>query len=92
MYIHYYESYVFTNMHTSIFNYLYTDVDECADGTNGCNHNCSNTNGSYVCFCFTGYELHDNMQTCTGNVCYQLIADKKKHRCEYNAKHTWHSF
>ena len=69
------------------FNYLYTDIDECADGTNGCNHNCSNTNGSYVCFCFTGYELHDNMQTCTGNVCYKLIVSKK-HRCEYNAKHT----
>ena len=51
-----------------------TDIDECADGTNGCNHNCSNTNGSYVCFCFNGYELHDNMKGCIGTYVFCVVA------------------
>ena len=33
------------------------DIDECEDGTDGCNGNadCSNTIGSYTCSCLSGY-------------------------------------
>ena len=57
-----------------------TDIDECAndspdgsaDGStegsaqNGCNHICTNTNGSYICECYSGYQLSDDMMTCLG--------------------------
>ena len=59
--------------------YLSTDIDECAndstDGSadvstegsqNGCNHICTNTNGSFSCECFSGYQLSDDMMTCVG--------------------------
>ena len=45
---------------------LYIDVDECADGTNGCNQHCTNTDGSYSCYCNAGYELQDNQKSCEG--------------------------
>ena len=36
---------------------LFTDVDECADGTASCvpDANCTNTEGGYVCQCGFGY-------------------------------------
>ena len=42
------------------------DVDECDAGISGCNHNCTNTVGSYVCSCDEGYELDSNGLTCIG--------------------------
>ena len=64
--------------YTHIYIHFNIDIDECAADIDGCNHNCSNTNGSYVCFCYTGYKLHDNMKTCIGKVysyiyCYQFL-------------------
>ena len=47
-------------------NCIIIDVDECADGTNGCNQYCTNTYGSYLCYCNAGYELHDNQKSCEG--------------------------
>ena len=43
-----------------------TDIDECAENSHMCNvknSNCSNTEGSYTCDCFTGYETTRNI-TC----------------------------
>ena len=54
---------------------LLTDIDECAtdsdDGStegsqNVCNQICTNTNGSFYCECFSGYQLSDDMMTCVG--------------------------
>ena len=42
------------------------DMDECTLGINGCNQNCVNTNGSYLCSCFAGYHLLSNQKTCVG--------------------------
>ena len=39
---------------------LHTDIDECIEVTSGCNQICSNTNGSYVCGCYSGYVLSDD--------------------------------
>ena len=68
-----------TYLQTGRYHYLYmhiciTDIDECADGTNGCNHNCSNTEGSYQCYCFNGFELHDNMKNCIGTYVFCVVA------------------
>ena len=42
------------------------DVDECDAGISGCNHNCTNTMGSYMCSCDEGYDLDSNGLTCVG--------------------------
>ena len=66
-------------MHAHIILCFSTDIDECAndfidvsaDGStegsqNGCNHICTNTNGSFYCDCFNGYQLSDDFMTCVG--------------------------
>ena len=63
----------------SIILCLSTDIDECAndssdvsdDGSaegsqNVCNQICTNTNGSFYCECFHGYQLSDDFMTCVG--------------------------
>lgn len=48
---------------TSLIDILYvlrhphysSDIDECVSGTSGCNQTCSNTPGSFVCSCNTGF-------------------------------------
>ena len=48
------------------------DINECAnDDDNDCNQLCSNTAGSYTCYCNTGYELQSDGATCVGK--YLLI-------------------
>ena len=47
---------------------FHSDIDECERGTDGCDHNCTNTDGSYYCTCMDGYELESDNHTCTGNV------------------------
>ena len=44
-----------------------SDMDECMDGTHGCDVNaeCNNTKGSYNCTCKDGF--HGNGTNCTGN-------------------------
>lgn len=50
-------------------NIFFTDIDECAAGTFGCDANaeCINTKGSYNCFCKAGYQ--GDGKTCEGKVC-----------------------
>ena len=43
------------------------DIDECEQGLDGCDHNCTNTVGRYYCTCMDGYELESDNHTCTGN-------------------------
>ena len=40
------------------------DIDECTSSP--CGHNCTNTNGSFVCFCNVGYELNEDQYSCDG--------------------------
>ena len=47
---------------------MYVDIDECERGTDGCDHNCTNTDGSYYCTCMDGYELESDNHTCTGDL------------------------
>ena len=46
---------------------FHSDIDECERGTDGCDHNCTNTDGSYYCTCMDGYILQSDNHTCTGD-------------------------
>ena len=46
--------------------YIVLDVNECTNGDNSCDHNCQNTDGSYTCFCDSGYSLTSNDKSCSG--------------------------
>ena len=48
---------------------MHSDIDECEQGSDGCDHNCTNTVGSYYCTCMDGYELESDNHTCTGDEC-----------------------
>ena len=58
-------------MHIIVYCYddliIYSDIDECIEGTDACDHNCTNTDGSYYCTCMDGYELELDNHTCTGD-------------------------
>ena len=47
------------------FNF-YSDIDECVEGLDECDHYCNDTFGSYFCTCMDGYELESDHHTCTG--------------------------
>ena len=44
------------------------DIDECAEGTHMCEHNCHNNIGSYTCSCRTGYRLNADGFACDGMI------------------------
>jgi hypothetical protein len=41
-----------------------SDIDECADGNGGCDHTCTNSEGSYTCSCDDGWILGEDGMTC----------------------------
>ena len=43
-----------------------SDTNECLSRNGGCAHNCSNTDGSFVCSCVSGYELGTDGMACNG--------------------------
>lgn len=45
-----------------------TDIDECAEATHKCDSICVNTEGSYVCSCYTGYKLVNNTACIKGKM------------------------
>ena len=45
---------------------LYSDMDECIDGTHNCAQICINTIGSFTCDCDDGYELDSDEVMCNG--------------------------
>ena len=52
------------NIFTLLLNYI--DIDECSSNNGGCSQGCSNTIGSYRCYCNSGYSLSNNNATCSG--------------------------
>ena len=45
---------------------LFTDINECATNNAGCSQVCLNTEGSYCCNNYPGYDLGPNNHTCIG--------------------------
>ena len=42
------------------------DVNECDALNGGCEHQCKNRNGSYICQCNRGYSLSGDAKSCSG--------------------------
>jgi len=42
------------------------DINECQTDNGGCTQTCDNTDGSYQCSCWDGYELTSDYHTCVG--------------------------
>lgn len=49
-------------------------MDECAINNGGCQHECVNTIGSYMCTCHNGYMLHENQRDCKEGGCKYEIS------------------
>ena len=46
---------------------FYVDIEECLLDTDNCTQQCTNTDGSYYCSCYTGYISNSsNNHTCIG--------------------------
>ena len=49
------------------------DIDECQGTGHGCIQLCTNTVGSYMCGCRTGFQLHGDGQQCNGEFTTQIM-------------------
>ncbi|XP_026250598.2 tolloid-like protein 2 [Urocitellus parryii] len=54
--------------------HFFSDKDECAKDNGGCQHECVNTFGSYLCRCRNGYRLHENGHDCKEAGCAHKIS------------------
>ena len=60
-------SFIINFINNNYYTLLLTDIDECTDSSlNSCDQICINTMGSFVCECNTGYQLNDDLMTCSG--------------------------
>ena len=51
-----------------------SDINECQTDNGGCTQTCDNTDGSYQCSCWDGYELtSSDGHTCTGELTVLLF-------------------
>ncbi|XP_048459029.1 bone morphogenetic protein 1 isoform X2 [Rhincodon typus] len=53
--------------------HFFSDKDECSKDNGGCQHECINTVGSYVCQCRNGFLLHENKHDCKEAECEHKI-------------------
>ncbi|CAH1238887.1 HMCN1 [Branchiostoma lanceolatum] len=60
---------------------LSTDINECSRNTDGCQHGCENTVGSYYCTCRDGYQLSGSKNCIDINECASNNGDCE-HHCE----------
>ena len=49
------------------------DIDECTLDTDGCQHTCTNNEGSFICGCNDGYELNEDGLNCDGKLLQEGI-------------------
>ncbi|KAK7929008.1 hypothetical protein WMY93_005403 [Mugilogobius chulae] len=53
--------------------HFFSDKDECSKDNGGCQHECINTLGSYMCQCRHGFVLHENKHDCKEAECEHQI-------------------
>ena len=57
-----------TLIENDFYRCFFTDINEClSSDTNNCNQQCTDTSGSYLCYCDEGYNLGIDYFTCEGN-------------------------
>ena len=61
--------YIYLNFWIIDFISVVSDINECTNGTDLCEHNCYNTDGSYVCDCQPGYQLSNGLTCSDINEC-----------------------
>ena len=59
----YFQSYCLLTLCTQYFQLI--DIDECLNASN-CEQICTNTDGSFVCGCLSGYRLIEDTNNCAG--------------------------
>ncbi|XP_041032015.1 tolloid-like protein 2 [Carcharodon carcharias] len=57
--------------------HFFADKDECSVDNGGCQHECLNTLGSYVCQCRNGFMLHENGLDCKEAGCEHKISSSE---------------
>ncbi len=50
--------------------YYLVDIDECSTNNGGCNQVCTDTDGSFMCSCNSGFMLADDLATCNGEMIF----------------------
>ncbi|NWT02017.1 TLL2 protein, partial [Mionectes macconnelli] len=53
---------------------FFKDKDECSKDNGGCQHECINTFGSYICQCRNGFMLHENGHDCKEAGCEHKLS------------------
>lgn len=66
------------------FSVFFSDIDECVNGNKTCKQLCTNTPGSFICSCHSGFQLHIDKQSCVGwykpfFMCLLAICRKEMH-------------
>ena len=51
------------------FCFFSPDINECMQSSSVCEQSCTNTIGSFVCGCNTGFELQSDGISCNGELC-----------------------
>uniref|UniRef100_A0A8C6JX02 Metalloendopeptidase n=1 Tax=Melopsittacus undulatus TaxID=13146 RepID=A0A8C6JX02_MELUD len=54
--------------------HYFSDKDECSKDNGGCQHECVNTFGSYICQCRNGFMLHENGHDCKEAGCEHKLS------------------
>ena len=65
-----------------IFNIRCVDIDECSEEPPICDHECSNSIGSFECACVSGYKLRADRYSCKagGPAPYLIFANPREIR------------
>lgn len=43
---------------------IFSDINECSVNKGGCQNDCRNTPGGFICSCMNGFRLHSNGKDC----------------------------
>ena len=56
--------------------YDHTDIDECAESLDNCEHECLNSQGSFTCRCSNKYWLSSDGYSCEGTCIAHISVDR----------------
>ena len=65
-------SIVTVSTHTIYCSSFLLDINECVDSNGGCHQLCNDTDGSYECSCYEGYQLMPDDVMCEGVYIYSM--------------------